>query len=325
MGGFKRGLEVAVRGDQTTLKIFVGDEQLEIRRLVRTALGGLKNAEYTEYKEFDSFKSDLEFSWPDLLIVDVDLPGGDVCDLIRSLRYNEFGMNPFVPIVGTTWATNRNSIRRIIDSGVDCVLIKPLSAGAVAKYVDRLSRSRKSFVVTSSYIGPDRRNEPERESGVPLMEVPNTFQSKRNGEAVNIAELNSWIASELDVFNTERLRSNAVEICRLIELVLPDYLAGKANDNTFEALGRIKTIAADLSERTSKGDFEHIAELCDNLVKLARSLAGNRIDPPKKDLQLIKPLCDAILAGIDADGSGSDVAMEIASSISGARTALKAG
>lgn len=316
---------MARRNDQSTLNIFVADEQLEMRRLIRTALHGLKNVQFSEHKEFDEFKRDLEFSWPDLVLVDVDLPGGDVCELIRALRYNEFGMNPFVPVVAMTWATNRNSIRRIIDSGVDSVLIKPLSAGAVVKYVDKLSRSRKAFVVTSSYIGPDRRTESERESDVPLLEVPNTFRSKRKGEEVNIAELNSWIAEELETVNTERLRSNAVEICRLSDLILPDYMNGTADDDTFEALGRIKTVAADLSERTKKGDFEHIAELCDNLVKLARSLASNRLDPPKKDLQLIKPLCDAILAGIDAGGSDSDVALEIASSISGARAARKAG
>lgn len=188
---------MARRNDLTTLSIYVADEALEMRRLIRTALNGLSNVEYSEYKEFESLKSDLEFSWPDLVLVDIDLAGGDVCELIRSIRYNEFGMNPFVPIVALTWATNRNSIRRIIDSGVDSVLIKPLSASAVVKYVDKLSRSRKSFVVTSSYIGPDRRVDPSKGAQIPLMEVPNTFRSKRNGEPVNVAELNNWIAEEL--------------------------------------------------------------------------------------------------------------------------------
>lgn len=74
-----------------------------------------------------------------------------------------------------------------------------------------------------------------------------------------------------------------------------------------------------MSERTKKGDFEHISGLCDNLVKVARSLATKRTDPPKKDLQLIKPLCDAILAGIDEENTSSDLAKEISSSVSGAR------
>lgn len=314
---------MARRNDLTTLNIYIADEALEMRRLIRTALNSLNNVEYSEYKEFESLKNDLEFSWPDLVLVDIDLAGGDVCELIRSIRYNEFGMNPFVPIVALTWATNRNSIRRIIDCGVDSVLIKPLSASAVVKYVDKLSRSRKSFVVTSSYIGPDRRVDPSKGKQIPLMEVPNTFQSKRNGEPVNVADLNNWIADELETVNTERLRSNAVEIRRLVQLILSDYKEGDVKDTTFEILDRIKTVASDLAERTKKGDFEHISGLCDNLVKVARSLATTRTDPPKKDLQLIKPLCDAILAGIDEENSSSDLAQEISSSVSGAREEAK--
>lgn len=312
---------MAPRNDQMTLSIFIADEQIEMRRLVRSALQRLDKVEYEEYKEFSSLENDLAYSWPDLILLDMDLPGGDVCELIRRIRYNEYGTNPFVPIVATTWATDRNSIRKIIDTGVDSVLIKPLSAGAIVKYVDLLSKSRKSFVVTSSYIGPDRRAASDRQSSIPVMEVPNTFRSKRNGEPVNIVELNSWIAKELETFGEERLKSNAVEICRLLNLVLMDYDEGKVSETTFDGLKRINEIAADLSARTSKGDYDFIAGLCDNLVQVTKSLVANRLDPAKKDLQLIKPLCDAILLGIEDDKASSDLAVEIASSVSGARAA----
>jgi CheY-like chemotaxis protein len=312
---------LAPRSDQTTLNIFVADEQLEMRRLIRTALQGLRRAEYTEYKEFEALKADLAFAWLDLILVDMELPGGDICELIRAIRYNEYGMNPFVPIIAMTWATDRNSIRNIIDTGVDSVLIKPLSSGAIIKYVDMLTNARKSFVVTSSYIGPDRRANSKRVNTVPLMEVPNTLQKKRNGEAVNIAELNTWIASELEVCRDERLRSCAVEICRLLGLILSDYDEGKVGTSTFDGLARIKEIATDLSERTRKGDYNHIAGLCDSLVKVSRALVKNRMDPVNKDLKLIKPLCDAILVGIDDESANSDFAVEVASSVSEVRAA----
>lgn len=310
---------MAPRNDHTTLSVFIADEQIEMRRLIRTALQGLDKVEYEEYKDFGSLNNDLAYSWPDLILLDMDLPGGDVCELVRSIRYNEYGMNPFVPIVATTWGTDRNSIRKIIDTGVDSVLVKPLSAGAIVKYVDMLSKSRKSFVVTSSYIGPDRRTDSDRENTIPLMDVPNTFRSKRKGEPVNIVELNSWIAKELETFSEERLKSNAVEICRLLDLVLMDYDEGKVSETTFDGLKRINEIAEDLSRRTSKGDYDFIAGLCDNLVKVAKSLVANRRDPAKKDLQLIRPLCDAILIGIEDDKASSDLAVEIASSVSDAR------
>lgn len=303
---------------QDQLNIFILDDHHETRRIVRTSLHNLKNASYSEYKDYYDLKSDLEFCWPDLLILDFDLQGGDVCSLVRALRHNELGMNPFVPVIAMTWESDRDSISGIINSGVDSVLLKPLTTNSIIKAVDKLVTHRKGFVVTSSYIGPDRRIDTSRPETEGLIEVPNTFKSKCNGETVNIVVLHAWIGRELMAINSVRLRSNAVEIARLLSLILPEYEAKTVTKKTLVHLRRITAIADDLSKRIEGGDFDHIANLCDNLVELANSIAARRLDPLEKDLRLIKPLSDAILSGISATGDELDAAREISSSLSGA-------
>lgn len=307
---------MAYRTEQSRLNIFIADEQRSSRQLIRSSLQDLRNVEYSEYKDFGSLQNDLCFTWPDLLIVDFDLPGGDMCEMVSSLRHNDIGKNPFVPIIATTWEAKFSSVSRIIDSGVDVVLLKPTTTASIARHVDRLTTERKLFIVTSDYIGPDRRNDGSRPATKALIEAPNTLHTKRNGETLNVVELQSWIAQELSVVNTARLQSNAREIIRLFDLILPDYENKDVKKRTFSQLGRVKAITKDISRRINGGEYEHIANFCDNLTGLIHSIVANRLDPPKKDLLLIKPLCEAILMGIDADGSDLSAAKAIASQLS---------
>lgn len=304
------------RTEHSKLNIFIADEQRSARHIVRTSLQGVNNTNFSEYRDFSTLYDDLSFSWPDLLILDFDLPGGDMCKMVRSLRHDDFGKNPFVPIIAMTWEAKFSTVSRIIDSGVDVVLLKPLATTSITKHVERLTTDRKLFVVTSDYIGPDRRNDGTRPNTGPLIEVPNTLQTKRNGDALNIVALQTWIAQELGTVNTARLRSNAGEIIRIFDLILPAYESRDIKKSTFTQLGRVKAITKDISRRINGGDYEHIADFCDNLIGLIHSIVASRTDPPKKDLLLIKPLCEAILTGIDADASDLSAARAISSQLS---------
>lgn len=304
---------VPPQSKQMMLNIFIADEHRESRRIIRESLQSLKNVEYTEFAEAASLKSDLEFLWPDLIILDFSLPG-DVHKTIRGLRHNEFGMNPFVPVIAMTREKKQGSLERIIDCGVDVVLLKPLNSATMINCINKLSTDRKQFVVTSNYIGPDRRTDSSR-PGIPLIDPPNTLKLKRSGQDLNVVKLHSWVRQELDAVNEVRLRSNTMEISRLADLVLPDYEQGKVTRRTFSHLASMTDITTDLSSRIQVGEFDHIEDFCENLNGLIHAIVEKRENPLKKDLQLIKPLCEAILAGIDAEGEDLKRAMEISSSI----------
>lgn len=84
------------------VRILFGDPGQGTRRLYRQALVA---AGYTHLREFDSLKGFadlLAVAQPDLVFMDTEMPGGDAAALIRDLRYNRLGVNPFLPVVMTT-------------------------------------------------------------------------------------------------------------------------------------------------------------------------------------------------------------------------------
>ncbi|MDH5488727.1 MAG: response regulator, partial [Rhodospirillaceae bacterium] len=117
----------------------------------------------------------LDVSSPDLLISDHELPDGDFSDFVHKLRHYETKYNPFLPVIATAWSPTHETVRSIIQSGVDHIVSKPLSAGQLMQRIKVLALARKPFIVTSQYIGPDRRKKDDARPSVstPVI-VPST-------------------------------------------------------------------------------------------------------------------------------------------------------
>ena len=63
---------------------------------------------------------------PDLVITDVDLPGAaaeSVVELVKAIRHNTFGENPFVVIMAMVECPTEERVGRIVDAGVDAILV----------------------------------------------------------------------------------------------------------------------------------------------------------------------------------------------------------
>src|SRR3546814_1821103 len=66
------------------------------------------------------------------------------------------------------------------------LLVKPLSTRIILDRIETVALHRKPFVVTSDYIGPDRRKAvARRDSNVPLIEVPNPLREKMLGRPLD--------------------------------------------------------------------------------------------------------------------------------------------
>ena len=72
-------------------------------------------------------------------------------------------------------------VRKFIDSGADDLIPKPISASRMIERIKLLIKSRKSFVVTTDYVGPERRKPSDREDTLPGVEVPNPLRAKATG------------------------------------------------------------------------------------------------------------------------------------------------
>lgn len=263
----------------------------------------------------------ISITTPDLVISDDNLPDGDLCDLIQNLRHHTVGTNPFVSIIATTWAPEPDSVRRIVQTGVDDLIVKPLSPKTLLQRITGQIEHRKPFVVTSAYIGPDRRGDEDRPSDIELLEVPNSLREKTATlRPLNPANIQGEIDAYLKIVNIQKLDRHADQVQLLVERILGSF-AGDASASEAKALlERLLFVAQDTARRMVDTPYAHVSELCNSLIKVTGNILASVDAPTPKDVQLLTPLAQAIRKGFDE--SSTEIAhtvREISASISAFR------
>ena len=114
----------------------------------------------------------------DIVIFEEAPEGSGFQSLGRKIRFGAVGTNPFQVLITTTSSAEIAMVKRAINDGVDNILAKPFGSLALTDRINALIHTQKSFAVTSSYIGPDRRLVPRAEVNLPLINVSNTLRDK---------------------------------------------------------------------------------------------------------------------------------------------------
>ena len=309
-----RGVDQKWRAD---IEIYLGDHNNYLLQPLRNALVNEGFQRSHDFVRFDNLVEAITRYPPDLMVLDTELPGGDTCELVSDLRHNKIGNNPFVPVIMTTWEPTQEIVARVSNSGADDLLIKPISPGKLMDRMLSLVKRRKPFSVTSDYVGPDRRDDPEREeTEIPLIEVPNTLSTKANGEIVDFDALQDEIDEALFKVNDQKLSRHAYQVAFLVGLILPVYEnKRRPNSETLEHIQRLSFVAKDIARRLGGTRFDHVSELCGTLIDVADSIEQTFRRPNPRDLKLLKSLSDAVLAGFHPKREVAAMATEISKSI----------
>ena len=298
----------------TQIDLLLVDPDLNIRNIVRNILHGYGFRDIHLARTLAETRDAITKAMPDLLISEVNLPDGDFCGFIRALRHHEIGDNPFMPVIGITWDPTLEMVGQVIDSGADDLLAKPVSTAQLQDRINNLIVARKPFGVTSDYIGPDRRSDSERETTIPLIEVPNTLKAKATGEEPD-ADLQQAIDRTIAEVNLHKLDRHAQQINGLLDGILPTLEGGTMTTAVHGMLERLLYVAEDSSRRLRGTPYEHVSDLCRSLIKVTRNILGAGDNPKKKDVNLLRPLGQAIKAGFDAGTAAA--AREISASVGG--------
>ncbi len=160
-----------------------------------------------------------------------------------------------------------------------------------------LIRERKPFVVTSDYIGPDRRKEGTRKSDFPMLEVPNSLKVKATGQKEEMEAIQRAIDEAIADVNLRKLERHAAQIALLVDKIVPDLEKGVVDEPVQQFLKRLLYVAEDSRRRMVGTKYDHVSELCQSLIKVTTDIraAGDR--PESKDVSLLSPLSQAIQAG----------------------------
>lgn len=257
----------------------------------------------------------------DLLVLDVDLPDGDTVALVRDIRRGNAGRNPFVSIIFVTRESDTDVIRRAVNSGVDLILIKPLSAGRLFTRIERLVADRKPFVVTGDYVGPDRRNRPltiQQLDDVPnlLYDVPNTLKDKIEGKKVSPAALSGKIEATMQRVNGRRLSEAAHRLGENVDAICRAFGAGGDRDDLEYALAQASYAAKEIA---NLGNIE-VVKLCASLKEIIDSIRADPNGVAPKQVALLEPLATSIRIGSSAGPTRNPVMQEISLVLWQART-----
>ena len=297
------------------IEIYHGDPQSELLRTIRDTMNYEGFRRTVGFSGLDGVRAALNDGMPDLLVLDTKFDGGEVCSTVNELRHNELGKNPFVPVIVTTWEPSSELINDLSNCGADAVLVKPFAPKQLMDRMGALANNRQPFVVTSDYVGPDRNKGSIQDSKLPLIAVPNTLRNKANGEPLDLEHLQQEIDATMAQVNEQKLSRHAYQIGFLIAIILPEYNSDELDDSVLDKIDCLTFVAQDVKRRMSGTRYEHVSDLCQTLVDVVTRIQTDFPTPRVKDMKLLKPLSDAILAGFHPDNDAAAMAAEITDSI----------
>jgi len=93
----------------------------------------------------------------DLVIAQEDLPIQDGLEIVRFVRLDRAWLRPELPILTIGWKWTRQKISAYRDAGVDDVVVFPASQHVMQRRILSALYSKRPFIFTDNFRGPDRR------------------------------------------------------------------------------------------------------------------------------------------------------------------------
>lgn len=295
------------------VRLVLGESNPNIRSSLKSSLFGEGFRDVIDTSDLDMVRHAMERGDCDVLMCDVAMPGGDFCDMVHAARHHRLGPNPFLIVIALTAVTDRDLIRRIVDAGVDDIVLKPFSVDMLLGRLKMLARGRKPFVVTHDYIGPDRRRQarPDSPQSTPLIDVPNVLHSKAVANT-DPATLQRMIDEAAARINEEKSERHVVQVDWLVERILAAYQdAGADRSATGEQLQRLARVGEDLALRLRSTAFAHVAEMALSLKGVAERILDNINSPHPRDLELLAKISQTFDRLYSRDKKTVETAMKI--------------
>jgi DNA-binding response OmpR family regulator len=208
----------------------------------------------------------------DLVLAEANGAEADICRLIQALRLGQIGPNPFTVVILTTWRREAAIVGQVVNSGADDLIARPFSTTLLGERIRVQVERRKAFVVTSNYIGPDRRCDPARTGTGQLMEVPNTLKLRMQDLGYEEIEgrIENQIARARAMLNAEKMK------CDAVQLVVQRHVLESCNPRASEfaaTLRRIQAVAIEIARCAGGTPKAEAVELCEATVCAAETMA----------------------------------------------------
>ena len=311
--------------DYSLVDAAIIDTQSNTQRVLREVLArlGMKRAE--TYGSVRDAADMATAATPDLILLDIDGEEAEALRLIRRLRNEPDTRNPYACIVATTWQPTPLLVMRVTNAGADDLLVKPVSPKQVQERLAALIESRKKFVVTADYTGPDRRKSPREGAQVPLLDAPNTLRLKATNRWAHI-NARQLMAEANHFVNEQKLLRISIQVAFLIEFAATGLPARPPERMAVEHLARVPAFLDDLLRRLDDlgepGPAESVAKSLKMMAERLRLQAESGA-VAAEELERVRALAHDLMQAVDAARSLEAMMAEVAAAVTGYRTRLE--
>lgn len=287
------------------------------RNSTRNALHTIGFRQIDSVSAIEELETALAAQDYDVLLCEVTSADGDIVRMLERIRRSDLGRNPFLVIVATAWQTAPTVVKQVLNAGADDLVMRPFS---IRQLQDRLrvhASARKGFVVTSDYIGPDRRNDPARDGGAELLQVPNSLKMKAVDD-MTADQANAKAALEIAKMQRqvtiERMKRDGFQL-GILATFLEEGIAPGADENLLRAdTAKALALAGDLMQRASDTGHKSVADLCQAMAKALTAIV-DAVERPK-NVQLVGQLALAVQVTLAPDQDETDHVAEMAAAVS---------
>ena len=214
---------------------------------------------------------------PDIVLCEAQGAGEELCAAIQDLRQGGGCDNPFIVVIVTAWEKSTGLINRVVNSGADDLLLRPFSTALLGQRIEAHIERRKGFVITTDYVGPDRRQAQTRTSNsAESFEPPNSLKMKAK-EKLSAEDVSKRLDVELKLarekLHTEKLRRDSFQICILWRLMQeqPSGVPAVRVD-----LERLISLTHSIERRCQDTEYGAVVECCQSVRAAITGLEQDR-------------------------------------------------
>lgn len=252
---------------------------------------GVINSE--RHTKLETLRSAVTRVTPDLIIIGADIEPG-VFSFIRDIRHSKLGSNPFLLITTLVSGDQFEAVKKTMQAGTDDIVVKPVKEDQLLQRLRRVTVNRQAFVVTSDYLGPDRRAK-SRPSSIRRIEVLNTVLEKANGNDIQPEEIKSAVEGSMNDVLHARLDSNSYRLGFVCNIIMDAYANNEISPDIKEKILVLVDVLRDAAKTAERIQETELGLLCGSLAKEVEGIAERYQNPTERDLKVIQKLTRAVM------------------------------
>lgn len=184
-------------------------------------------------------------------------------------------------------------------SGVDDIVVKPLTPDRIRDRLRLVTFHRQPFVVTDNYLGPHRKNM-ELQGRVRRIPVLNTILEKVNGREFDKNALRQAVQGSLQEVLQAQLDRQSFRLGEVCTRVVKAYENNEVTEEVQNDLTMLADVLQHASDVAVRLRDKGLGEICTRLSENVRGIADHYDDPTSTEIDLIRKVTAAFKSAMQA-------------------------